>query len=1001
MLFDKIKLHPHPGATRKKRGLVLVTTLFFMILFFMLSFAFYQLTPSETKTALRDKTLTEAHFGCTAGIRLAKEWISAVAKPDSNLNNIEGLGDNFPGAGGSVSVGGTTFIRAHNDIFSVPNTDPNFNLIALGSLTCPQGRFKDQLGMPLTGVDLLGLRADANLTLADYNSMKAQQNDWPCLKSPQPLELGSYQIYTYIVPSATTLEILKGASAGSLRTYLVTSVAYRSGLPVLRARCILKEQSSADYAYRSNINGLDPLGKPIPWNVQNANTVLFDGPVHTNQVPWLQVPLSYWNSSLTYFAGDTAFARPKRAIMGSLTFSGTNTSISPNFDGVGYIGGNYDGTTDDKRPFNSAGTPIASTAQGGFPNPAGGPILNRYDRMIEGGRQAIRKVATVPLPADLNALKAGAWGSDSDTGLDTSGSNPALWPVDSTQYNGVLQAPTAARPAYTNSSGNLVPTSVKNNAPSKDAGIFINPVAGTMDAAGGVVIKGDTRNMYLEVTDSNGNLVTNVASLEAGSAVGNPTVRIQSTIDSYDTNSGTNITTYVQSGTSGGTYVPTVNGYFQPTQNAVYHPTVNGVWTPTVNAYWQPGSGLQHNPGTSCPTPLYTPPSGGGSGTGTYTCVHPNPGYTVPTVNGYWSSPTVPAYTSPTVPGYTVPTVNGYTIAGTAQYTAAGYVQDPFAYKAQDWVVDVKNTSTTIPASIPIPTGSTAQAWRTGVGGEIQPGDGNTKQAQFLGDTPGPASQKGITSVYVHTSNGDTAGSLVTAPITVPTGKIVVYKQSRSDANRMDVFILNRPPSKPVSAQPGGLNGAVFSTGDINALRGVNMEAKTIGADYTNYKGISIMDNVWQYGTQRGAKPLNAYHGLGLVAPKMNVQTRETRFLNKSLYLYATIIAGKTGVTATSGSYPTLAGGLDVSNSNGDTTTNWGRVAASTDTNATQRTLQIIGGLTEQITKARLAGTTGGTRGFNQQMNFDQQLAHRPPPFFPSTNLLVPMGYTQDSVMGK
>ena len=994
------------GVKKRRRGIVLITTLFFMILFFMLSFALYQLSPSDNRTALRDKTMTEAHFGCTAGIRYAKEWISAVSKPDTDPGSANILGDNFPTGGGPVTIGSTVIARTHNDIFSVPNTDPNFNVVALSTLSCPHGRFSGK-----TGIDFLGFRPDANLTTTDYNQMVTQQINWPCLRSPSPLVIGDYQIYTYIVPAAKTVETATGAAGGGLRSYLITTISYRSGLPVLRARCLLKEQSSADYAYRTNKAGLDSYGNPISWVVSNANSVLFDGPVHTNDVPWLNIASSYWDDALTYFPSDAVTKKhPKRAFMGGgLTFSGTNTSLAPNFDGAGYVGGNYGSTPGDaKRPFNASGVPLASSAQGGQPTPEGGNIVNRYDRMIEGGRQRIRKIPSVPLPADLNILKTAAFGADSVTGLDTSGNITANWGVDLTQKNASLQTTSVTVPQYIkNSSGAVQGTVVRNNAPAKEVGIFVNPVSGGTEAAGGVAIKGDTKTMILEVTDSLGKVVTTgldsgASAANSSSAAGNPTIRIQSTIDSYDSNSGSLKTTYTASGTAAGTWVPTVN--------AVYHPTVTGSWVATVNAYTTPAvnsyttanPGPLHSPAGPGTGDTYNEPTGSGSASGFYTCPHPKPDTVHPTVNAVYH-PTVNGYTSGYQAAYTSPTVNGYTSGGGATtYTAAGTVLEPFVYKAQDWMVDVKNVATVIPAAMPMPTvAADIKAWQTGVGTNVATGDSNTHQASKLGDTPlsidpvtnlpvTGVAQTGITSVYLHIG-ADTAGTKLSANYSVPTGKIIVYKQSRSDANRVDAFLLDRPSAITPAKQPAGTNGAVFSTGDINGLRGVNMEAKTIGVDYSNGKGIGIVDNLWQYGTVQGEKPPTAYHGLGLVATKMNVQTRESRFLNKSLYIYATIIAGKTGNT----------GGLDVSNSNTDTLTDWNRVAGSTDTNATNRTLQIFGGLTEQITKARLVGSSSGSRGWNQQMNFDKHLSYRPPPFFPSTNTLVPLAYFQESVLGQ
>ena len=162
--------------TKAKQGVILITALFFVILFFMLSFALYQLSPGEHRTALRDKTMAEAHFGCTAAIRVAKEWITAVAKADpSSGTTINSLGYNW--AGGTFVVGSSTIVtQAANDVFSVPNSDTNFNRTTLGLLSCPNGRFAGQ-----TGVDFLGLSADSNLSPQDYTDLKNNQNSWLAL----------------------------------------------------------------------------------------------------------------------------------------------------------------------------------------------------------------------------------------------------------------------------------------------------------------------------------------------------------------------------------------------------------------------------------------------------------------------------------------------------------------------------------------------------------------------------------------------------------------------------------------------------------------------------------------------------------------------------------------------------------------------------------------------------------------------------------------------------
>lgn len=967
-------------------------------MFALLSFALYQLSPSEIRTARRDKTLTEAHFACTAGIRNIKEWIAAVCKPTSDSTAIEYLGDNW--ASRTVKAGSTSYQSVHNEPFSVPSDDPNFNQVALADLKCPYNHFGGK-----TGIEFLGLRPDVNLLDADYNYIKGQQSNWLALQSAKPLTVGDYQVYTFVIPSANTLSMLTGKAAPGLRTFLVTTVAYKDGQPVMRSRCLLKEKSAADYAYRSNISSTDVMGNPVEWKVVDANTVLFDGPVHTNDTPYVSVPSTYWDAALKYDPLDKKQEHPFRAFMGTLTFSGPGTKLDSarNFDGVGWKGANYGGGTNtNNAPFDDSGNPRASSAQGANNDPATGKINNRYDRLVEGGRSSISKIASVPLPADVVGLKSGAYGEKSVTGLD-----PGL--VNNTQEKGSLQKATVDIPAYVDKDGKTVKASTKTNT--SDYGIFVNTKSGATEVAGGVVVKGNVRNMILEVTDANGNIVSDVASLEAGSATGNPTVRVQATTTSYDSDSGDKITSYKNVPTTGAdTWIDAVPDKWIAPVDPVAGYTVTGKagYTKTGKAgFTTKGKSPLHDPVSTCPAPTVTGPTGGGAGASTYSCPHKGTDTWTPKEADTWVDKEPDTWVKP------VAGKAGYTQAGKAGYTAAGtkkdnWVEDtsktilkPYEYKAQDWVVDAKNTSVQIPLSVPNPD---YQAWKYGAGSTLSDSSSNAHAADVISNADG-----GLNKIFIHDGADDITGTSVTdtgkypdaTSRTFPKGSVLLYKQSRSDANRVDIFVLKRPSDKTVAQQASGLNGAVFGTGDISGLRGVNMDAKTIGADYgdgtaAKMKGISIADNVWQFGTARGKKPVNALNGLGLVAPKMNVQTDEKAFVNTNtkLYVYATIIAGSAYQDGTTGN---PYWGMEVSRSDNNDTTNWGLVASSTDTSAASRTLQIIGGLTEQQTKARIIGS----RGWSQSMSFDVELSRKPPPFFPSANVLVPLAFTQESVIGQ
>lgn len=246
--------------------------------------------------------------------------------------------------------------------------------------------------------------------------------------------------------------------------------------------------------------------------------------------------------------------------------------------------------------------------------------------------------------------------------------------------------------------------------------------------------------------------------------------------------------------------------------------------------------------------------------------------------------------------------------------------------------------------------------------------------ASTMGAARQDVSNLNINEVYVHDINSPT-GVQVSAGTnwTVPVGKVAVFKQNRSDLDRLDVFIVDADDT-----QPAPLNGAIFSTDNIHALRGVNFERHTIAAGNNTARTISVNDNLWQARTVRGAKPADARNGLGLVAESVNFRTDETTWaaLGQRLYVYASIIAGRN----------TGSGGLDVSRADNG---NWSALGCASGQNPTY---ELFGGLIERKAKARLMGG----KGWNQQHTFDPQLAAAPPPFFPTTNALKPTHYVEE-----
>lgn len=204
------------------------------------------------------------------------------------------------------------------------------------------------------------------------------------------------------------------------------------------------------------------------------------------------------------------------------------------------------------------------------------------------------------------------------------------------------------------------------------------------------------------------------------------------------------------------------------------------------------------------------------------------------------------------------------------------------------------------------------------------------------------------------------------------------------------------PPSTLVERVPGGEtvlgslpNGAVFCTGSIRALQGVNRGRKTIAAA----AAINITDDLTRHDTVPGERPAGRDDALGLVAREVTItQLARDRNNASPLYLYALILAGEGQWT---GPDPEANGGFYVEN--------WDNSGAGS------QTVEYHGGLITAY-KGGVA-MSGGTSvflgnfwfwswwrgwylapvwmhrpsyGLTQRFFHDHQMIQSPPPHFPT-----------------
>ena len=878
-------------AIKKNRGVAILLALFFMILLSLIGIALIGMVPVELRSSTRTKLDLQAHYAVTTGIRQARAWVAAVMTPTGTTGGTtpDDLGDNLStvdSTGTSIYNSGASRI---NDITGVDGTsvDVEFTPMRLSNVyasnlipkqTANWTNVYDMLNIPSSG----GASVDGNTVV---------------LVKKAPLVLGEWSAYTVIIPDADTpggintqdgshhiTTFFGGSGKAGRRCYQLITLAFYQGFPTLRGKSTVLEDSFARYSLFVNH---DASGGWLLQALPGQTTTL--GPVHTNETFKFGIDPAVWGQSATDpvpFNGLMTFGQYADASSGVVA--------SLNHDGAVYSQGNdANGEGTQYRPFDNSGN-----------DPSG-----RYNKMISGGRSNLRQTTTVKLPPDSAKLANAAFGTNYTTGLYSSAA---------------VQ-------------DHVAPVNVGGN-PEPD-GLFVFPNT-SGKAAGGVVVKGDQRNMFLEVVDSDARPITNLTALEAGTATGNPGIRVQAsknkvgTVTTTATFPGGTTTTSTSVGETVTSYpstqvVSSSTGTTTITNSGpkiLYGTTTN--YTPTSSVGTTYLKSTQTNTYTTPKTTLTSTSTGtslltlGGAGAGTQTITLYS---TFITTTGSGTSTNKTTYTTSTqynTTPYTitnsgsfstgVTTTTHYTplvlngtatittsVTGTSTIYAPATITNPpststglttVTFKPMDQLVEVQNTAITLKTNM---FQTSTNELRDPIGAHT--GSSNPQRMDV-------SKVAGITELLMVGSGG--AVTPMTGDTTVGTGTVVVIKQSRTDPSKALVFLL------PADANQDGdlLNGAVYSEGNIGqpdasgsnqrGLAGINMGRKTIGTQIetvgaTNStdpfdkhfgeqsKTLGIVNNLFQYGTKlRESDPdkLKADNGLGLVGEDIRITADPDQF---------------------------------------------------------------------------------------------------------------------------
>lgn len=304
---------------RSRRGSILLLAIFFLIVLFSLSVAFFRIIPAEFHSASHSRRGVQANYAADAGVRNAVAWLHNQPShiiPESSIND--------------------------------------YNTNNFGSAS------------------------------ADFDV-----NDWPTLDADDA-KLDAHRLdEAWSFLSRIRLD----DTDYFRRIYVIESAAYFYGRPVSVTKTTVQNESFAKFALMLDQWGSDFIFTMQPNGIQ--------GPVHTNGFFRISPgSASFWTATKGDGSPQDAWVSgPLAQMTHADSFDADGAPGVPNTlgidgDGVQYANGN-------SFTSNLALVPFTAT---------GAPIADRYSKIVEGGREKIRQVQEIPMPAENTELRAKAWG---------------------------------------------------------------------------------------------------------------------------------------------------------------------------------------------------------------------------------------------------------------------------------------------------------------------------------------------------------------------------------------------------------------------------------------------------------------------------------------------------------------------------------------------------------------------------------------------------------------
>ncbi len=964
------------NSKQRKRGVVLIITLFFMMILGLMAAAMFKIIPQEHLAIRRHLEDQQSHYAATSGVKDVLAWIVNV-RAASNTASQSWSTPKEPFA-----------VPAGQDYEVVTNINPGaspWRMDPIDSATPSNTATLGNVTNPITYF---------------YNGM-------PVLKRTQSLQLSDgWCADVFVFPDKMTFPhqfaLDHAGTATQAAAYCAVSVAYRDingdgqltpsigEKYKLRAKANFSTDTLAKFAYFTDNWANDENGNPSAITLNSGlNRAIFDGPFHSNAAPhfFASGGNAYWNGSTPSFTS-------------TLTFS---DALTGNYNGL-----NHDGLAWEEGNMQSG----ANSVTGRPYDDSNNAIASRYQRMMQNGEPAIRNVKKIEMPTDSTPLAKAAWGEQSTI------TDQSLLPADGVYVNSLSTDPTKAAGGIfvkgnvqkmtlevLNSTGAAVGDGNLNSTtpnPANDGNpavrltmstsyngtTAINPTVSTV--TGGtqylyntqMTSASQTSNSQVSVPTSsvriynassqvayNANRTSNQTVNYTGQLTSNQTVNYTGTLTSNQTvNYQTTLTSNTSSqGSSFGT------GAGAGTR--IYY-TVPYTVSYTGNASSQSQVSYQ-GPRTSTSQVTYNGPTSSQS----------QVSYTVPTTTTrtYSNSQATIPYTS----NYNIPQFSGFG-APTPQYTVTGTQYGA----SQTFPTTQYQTQSFQPKALVIEANTTPM----------------TLQASnlFAGGSPSM-------SFIV---NGATQASL-----NVATNNAYTIQQNKQYPNLWEVKSLQMQSDVTTGAVSSNyhLNGAVHVNGNIGntapngragendnnfyseGLSGWNKGKKTIAADKFDWTSPSastvtpqqlrIDGHIRVFDTPQGSQisGTNLYkHNVGIMADTIDLKVTRAEFnggsgvapfngaSSKELFVYGVIMGRGNGMVASNVRSTGYGGGSN-------------RTLQGSLKNAK---LRLFGGLLQKVQgEVRV-----GSYGWDQEYNYDPQNAISPPPFFPTLNDFVIFNYIEDKV---